>query len=506
MLCQLPLAAQRPERYLEESFAYPDGGLRDASSAAWTRLQGDPPIAVVNREAVLGPFAAEATGYLTRRFTRGPSSPVVEAMVAIRVDAAVPGEEIVATGETFLQFAGRDGKARRGRVAVRSTATGHAFRLGVASKTSSRVRWAAAELPVGQVHLVRLVYDSATGRTWLWVNPTALDEAPHAESVEADTTAVDRLSLQVGPGLGNARVRISRAVVQRGEIPTGTAAPAPAAPAPVVAVPVVAPVVVAPTVAGTLRPAVTPPAREALWIFVLAGQSNMAGRGVVETIDTTPDPRLLVWQRDGTWALATEPLHDDKPRVAGVGPGLAFARALLKQVPEGVSIGLVPVAFGGTRIGWWHRDYVGSQRWAQGPTYYQHLLAATRAAVGQGDLKGILWNQGESDAGAARADGGAAYREQLFGLIRDLRADLGVPELPFVAATLGPWRADTSTEINDVFLSLPTEVPTTATVNTLEHAETLRAKVGDPSHYDSPSARKLGELYAEAMAPLLGLE
>ena len=35
------------------------------------------------------------------------------------------------------------------------------------------------------------------------------------------------------------------------------------------------------------------PARHNLWVFILAGQSNMAGRGLVEPTDTLSDPRIL---------------------------------------------------------------------------------------------------------------------------------------------------------------------------------------------------------------------
>src|SRR5690348_16838983 len=63
-------------------------------------------------------------------------------------------------------------------------------------------------------------------------------------------------------------------------------------------------------------------------IYLLMGQSNMAGRGKVEAEDQPNDPRLLVFDRDGKWATAAEPLHWDKPKIAGVGPGLAFAKAM----------------------------------------------------------------------------------------------------------------------------------------------------------------------------------
>src|SRR5690606_21750793 len=89
-------------------------------------------------------------------------------------------------------------------------------------------------------------------------------------------------------------------------------------------------------------------------------------------------------------------------------------------------------------------------------------------------------------------------------LIGDLREDLGNPYLPFIAATLGPWRDNTSA-INNVFLALPAEVSFTATVNTLdpEVAPLLVNNPNDTPHYLTPSFRLLGQLYADATLPLL---
>jgi len=247
----------------------------------------------------------------------------------------------------------------------------------------------------------------------------------------------------------------------------------------------------------------TPPQR--LLIFLLAGQSNMAGRGPVEKADATPDPRILVLH-DDAWHPATEPLHRDKPKVAGVGPGLAFARALLPHLPADVTIGLVPAAFGGTRIEWWAPDFSGEgQRWPDGSTLYTHALAQSRRAQKDGRLAGILWNQGESNLASTRADGGQRYHEDLIALVTRLRTDLGNPALPFVAATLGPWQETAGAHLNAVLLSLPRSLPHSAVVNTLAPGikEQLRAKPDDPAHYDSASARLLGRLYADALLPLL---
>lgn len=171
-------------------------------------------------------------------------------------------------------------------------------------------------------------------------------------------------------------------------------------------------------------------------------------------------------------------------------------------MPPDAVIGLIPAAQGGTSIASWGKNYSGSNRYYDDDYLYPHALERALEAARLGTLAGILWNQGESDAGSAENDDGASYRARLHQLISDLRTDLGKPELPFIAATLGPWRTN-SDAINSVFLSLPTEVGNTATVNTLdpEVAPLLVNNPSDTPHYLSSSYRLLGQLYAKAFAP-----
>lgn len=62
-----------------------------------------------------------------------------------------------------------------------------------------------------------------------------------------------------------------------------------------------------------------------LHLFLLANQSNMAGRGAVEQKDLVPHARVLTLRRELAWKPAVDPLHWDKPEVAGVAVGTTFA-------------------------------------------------------------------------------------------------------------------------------------------------------------------------------------
>src|SRR5687768_14861689 len=62
---------------------------------------------------------------------------------------------------------------------------------------------------------------------------------------------------------------------------------------------------------------ISPPAKEKFHLYLLIGQSNMAGRGVVEEADKVPHPGVLVFTKENAWAPAVDPLHFDKT-IAGV--------------------------------------------------------------------------------------------------------------------------------------------------------------------------------------------
>ena len=51
------------------------------------------------------------------------------------------------------------------------------------------------------------------------------------------------------------------------------------------------------------------PAKDKFRIVVLAGQSNMAGRGFIEPEDKIPIPRVYMLDREGKWTSAVDPVH-----------------------------------------------------------------------------------------------------------------------------------------------------------------------------------------------------
>ena len=78
----------------------------------------------------------------------------------------------------------------------------------------------------------------------------------------------------------------------------------------------------------------------------------MAGRGKVTDADRKAHPRVLVFNKQGAWTPAIDPLHFDKPGIVGVGLGKTFG-TMLAEKDEDIVIGLIPCAVGGSPIASW---------------------------------------------------------------------------------------------------------------------------------------------------------
>jgi hypothetical protein len=219
------------------------------------------------------------------------------------------------------------------------------------------------------------------------------------------------------------------------------------------------------------------PTPDHLQLFLLIGQSNMAGRGVIEPQDTETNPRIFMLTKDRQWTLARDPLHFDKPTIAGVGLGSEFARVLAKADPQ-AKIGLIPAAFGGTTIA----------QWKPGGPLYTDAVARAREAMKSGTLAGILWHQGEGDSAPEKV---AVYADQFSAMIAQLRQDLNAPNVPVLIGELG--RYEPKYQPFNEALPAAAKIPNSAIIS----SEGLVAK-SDKVHFDSPSLRKFGARYAEA--------
>lgn len=224
------------------------------------------------------------------------------------------------------------------------------------------------------------------------------------------------------------------------------------------------------------------PVTNNLQLFLLIGQSNMAGRGKVEPQDQVIHPRIFMFTKEQQWLPAKDPLHFDKPKMAGVGPGMGFARQLVAGNTN-LTVGLIPCAVGGTSL----------DQWKAGGTLYSDAVARTWAAMQHGQLAGILWHQGEADSDHAKV---ATYSERFATMIRQLRQDLQAENVPVIMGELGRFRK-ASKEFNEALPEISKQVPNCAWVS----AENLTDR-GDKLHFDAKSQRVFGQRYAAAFLKL----
>lgn len=222
-------------------------------------------------------------------------------------------------------------------------------------------------------------------------------------------------------------------------------------------------------------------------IYILMGQSNMAGRGkVTDSLGKLRRSNLVALDSNFNWVEACHPVHFDKPGIAGVGPGLSFGIVMAEAAP-GTKVGLVPCAVGGTSIEKW---MPGAYDEATRTHPYDDAVKRIKYAMTQGTIKGVLWHQGEANSAPGKGD---HYLEKLEELIRRVRTLVGNSNLPFIAGELGTFREQYKT-INARLNQLPSRVKFTAIVP----SEGLTDK-GDKTHFDGPSADELGKRFAEAL-------
>lgn len=239
-------------------------------------------------------------------------------------------------------------------------------------------------------------------------------------------------------------------------------------------------------IVGTSAYAQTKPDRP-LDLYILIGQSNMAGRAPI-TADNKDehDDRVLMFTKDQQWVIARHPLHFDKPKSVGAGPGLTFGIAMAQANPQ-ARIGLIPCAVGGSPIEHW---LPGAYDKATDTHPYDDAVIRIKAAMAYGTVKGVIWHQGESNS---RPEQAKLYLAQLTELIGRVRALVGNPKLPFIVGELGRYRP-VYANINVELDKLPASVPLTAVAS----SEGLVHK-GDTTHFDGPSVRELGKRYAAQM-------
>lgn len=225
-------------------------------------------------------------------------------------------------------------------------------------------------------------------------------------------------------------------------------------------------------------------------LYLLIGQSNMAGRGeITDEYKNEGSSDVLMLDKENHWVQARHPLHFDKPSAAGVGPGLSFGIEMAKK-NQGNKIGLIPCAVGGTSINTWKP---GGFDEATKTHPYDDMIVRLQEAQKYGIIKGVIWLQGESDSSPEKAKDYLAKLEELINRIRTVTHN---PTLPFVAGELGRYK-EQYRYINNELVKLPARVANTAVASSKGFTDK-----GDSIHFNSASAEKYGLRFAKKMKRL----
>lgn len=243
-------------------------------------------------------------------------------------------------------------------------------------------------------------------------------------------------------------------------------------------------------------------------VYIMAGQSNMDGRGDVADLSepfASEQVGTLIYytnpanpskkgekKKDSSGWQTLKPGYSVPPGARGkeltshtFGPELSFAYAMGKAQNRPVAI--IKITRGGTNL---------RSDWSPKGFMYLAMLdevkQAMQAMADRGDsgvLRGMLWHQGESDASKSET-----YQKNLEMLIANSREAFAVPDLPFLIGELAPTKPASfralqkaiAEENDNVFFVSSKDLETT-----------------DRTHFDTASQIKMGQRFAEVMAKIM---
>ncbi|NJB70597.1 hypothetical protein GGR42_001059 [Saonia flava] len=228
------------------------------------------------------------------------------------------------------------------------------------------------------------------------------------------------------------------------------------------------------------------PNKENLWVFIMAGQSNMAGRGIVDHKDTLSHPRILSINSKDELIYAKEPLHFYESNLVGLDCGLSFGHELLEHIPDSVSLLILPTAVGGSSVTQWLNDSI--HRDVQLLSNFKRKVAIGKK---YGSIKAILWHQGESDAHKKDIP---HYKKKLTSLFKNFRSEIENDSLPIILGELGGY-SETPEEwgaITKIINNFPSIDSNTKVVKLSDLPDK-----GDKIHFSTESFRIMGQRYGK---------
>lgn len=250
-------------------------------------------------------------------------------------------------------------------------------------------------------------------------------------------------------------------------------------------------------------------------IYLCLGQSNMEGNARVEAQDRRNVPeRFKVMsavdyenpkRTKGEWYVAVPPLVREN---TGLTPADYFGRTMVDNLPENVTVGVIPVAVGGCKIEHLSKDYdpatvVSEAEWFQNfmKAYdnkpYDRLVECAKKAQKDGVIKGILLHQGESN------NGDKQWPAKVKKVYDDLLSDLGLApnSIPLIAGeVVSSDKGGICGGHNAIIATLPEAIPSAHVVSSAGLPQR-----GDGLHFTAYAYRELGSRYAKEMLKTMGI-
>lgn len=252
------------------------------------------------------------------------------------------------------------------------------------------------------------------------------------------------------------------------------------------------------------------------YIYLCIGQSNMEGNASIEPQDRIDVPERFKMmatvdfdypaRKQGKWDKAVPPLVR---QYTGLTLMDYFGRTMLDNLPENVTVGVVPVAIGGCKIEHLDKDYdpatvAKEAEWFKGfmKAYdnapYTRLVECAREAQKDGVIKGILLHQGESNTGDPEWP--AKVKKVYDDLLADL--NLNASDVPLLAGeVVTTEEGGHCGAMNPIINTLPQTIANSHVIS----AANIPQK-GDGLHFTAHGYRVLGCRYATKMLNLMGID
>jgi hypothetical protein len=251
------------------------------------------------------------------------------------------------------------------------------------------------------------------------------------------------------------------------------------------------------------------PVTAATRVYLLGGQSNAEGCGEVADLTApynVPQTNVnFTYQKFQPFKWAPLQGGYGNNQDTQFGPEVGFGYAIKAAFPTD-DIYLVKVAVNGSDLAVsWKPDGTGVNY----NTFKKTVNAALTDLRGKGldpVISGMLWMQGESDAGIV-ADASsqivpgsaAAYQTNLINLITTVRSDFATPNMPFVMGRILTYYGSPTDNalVRASQMNIPDErlLSNTAWVNT----DDLPGALDHPGHYGATQQIELGNRFASAL-------